>query len=109
MRAFDKIELFNAERNLLSTYNKANEINMLEEELDEYIAADTTFKEVDALCDVVVVAIGSLLKLGFDPTIAMEETCREILSRKGNIDKNGKFQKDKNGVSYKADYSRALR
>jgi len=108
MTAFERIELFNAQRGLLDNYNKENEIEMLREELVEYIDAEDIFEEVDALCDIIVVATGSLLKLGYDPTIAMEQTCKEILSRKGSIDANGKFQKDRTTEWYKADYSRAL-
>jgi len=109
MRIFNKIELFNAERNLLRRYNKDTEIRMLEEELQEYKDANNDFDEIDALCDIIVVAVGSMLKKGYSPTRAMEETCKEILSRKGNIGKDGKWYKDKSVIGYKADYSVALR
>jgi len=47
----------------------------------------------DAFCDVIVFAVGALMKAGFEPTCALDETLKEIESRKGKI-KNGKFQKD---------------
>jgi len=116
MTAFERIELFNAQRGLLDNYNKENEIEMLREELVEYIDAEDIFEEVDALCDIIVVAAGSLLKLGYDPTIAMDETCKEILSRKQDpnqqLSGNDKWQKwrgQPKNTLYVADYSRALR
>jgi len=49
---------------------------------------------VDAFCDIVVFAVGSIRKLGYNPDIAMSEVQREIDSRVGEI-KDGKFTKDK--------------
>ena len=49
--------------------------------------------EIDALCDIVVVAVGSILKKGYNPGCAMDETLKEIESRVGKII-DGKFVKD---------------
>jgi NTP pyrophosphatase (non-canonical NTP hydrolase) len=49
---------------------------------------------VDAFCDIIVFAVGSVRKLGYNPDIAMAEVQREIDSRVGEI-KDGKFVKDK--------------
>jgi len=46
----------------------------------------------DAYCDVIVFAIGALLKLGYDPEKALAETAKEINSRQGEMI-NGKFEK----------------
>lgn len=65
----------------------------------------------DAYCDVIVFAIGALMKLGYDPEIALGETAKEINSRVGEM-VNGKFEKDLSPEAqanwYKADYSKAL-
>ena len=49
-------------------------------------------EKVDAYCDVIVFAIGALLKLGYDPEKALMETAKEINSRQGEMI-NGKFEK----------------
>jgi hypothetical protein len=65
---------------------------------------------VDGICDEIVFAIGKLMKLGYDPELALQETAKEINSRTGSIE-NGKFQKfttpEAKAKWYKADYSKA--
>ena len=56
------------------------------------IDTDTEHEEVDAYNDIIVFAIGSLMKLGYDPRATLEETIKEVLSRDGEII-NGKFVK----------------
>lgn len=58
----NEIEEFNIQRNNLE-YNRGLEFDMLAEELSEYILAKTVEDEADALGDIIVVAVGSLLKL----------------------------------------------
>ncbi len=62
---------------------------------------------VDAYCDIVVFAIGAILKLGYDPTKALIEAGKEINSREGTM-VDGKFEKDLSPEAkakwYKADY-----
>lgn len=55
---------------------------------------------VDALSDIVVFALGDLLKLGYDPEKCLMEVSREINSRVGYI-VDGKFQKDKSEEAQK--------
>lgn len=66
---------------------------------------------VDAHCDKIVFNTGAILKLGFDPVCALQETLKEISSRTGSI-VNGKFQKDKSPEAvakwYKANYKKCL-
>ena len=66
---------------------------------------------VDAYCDVIVFAVGAIMKLGYHPTIALHETGKEINSRRGAI-VDGKFEKDLSDEAkakwYKADYSKAV-
>jgi len=68
--------------------------------------------EVDAYCDIIVFAVGALMKLGYDPKKALLEVGREILSRKGSM-VNGKFEKDLSEEAkanwYKADFSKCKR
>ncbi len=68
---------------------------------------------VDAYCDIVVFAIGAILKLGYDPEKALLEVAKEINSREGSM-VDGKFEKDLSPEAqakwYKADYDgQALR
>jgi len=107
MTVFEDIKKFNKERGLLKEFNMDNEVAMLKEELQEFIEATSEKEMIDALCDIIVVATGGILKLGYDPEKAMKETTMEILSRKGKINESGKFIKDKNVETYKADYKKA--
>lgn len=65
--------------------------------------------QVDAYVDIVVFAIGAILKLGYEPELALQEGAKEINSRRGEM-VNGKFEKDLSDEAkalwYKADYSK---
>lgn len=78
-------------------------------EFDNVIINKDSSKEdiVDAYCDIIVFAIGALMKLGYNPEEALLETSKEINSRAGTII-NGKFEKDlsKKDKWYKADYTK---
>jgi phosphoribosyl-ATP pyrophosphohydrolase len=88
---------------------------MLAEELEEMataIATEDEYELVDSLSDIMVVAIGTLHKLGYHPELVLKQTVKEITSRKGSLDLDGKFQKDKDqdpATLYKADYNLAKR
>ena len=113
MTLFDKIVNWNEERGLLDKgFNHFNEFNILNEEVDEFKESTTDDQRVDALCDIIVVAVGSLRKLGYEPDVALEETVKEISSRVGSINwATGKWEKDLSTQAkakwYKADYSKA--
>ena len=66
--------------------------------------------QVDAFTDVIVFAVGAILKLGHDPIIAIEECGKEVNSRVGSM-VDGKFEKDLSEEAkanwYKADYSKS--
>lgn len=70
----------------------------------------TDERAIDALCDVIVYAVGGIKKLGYDPNVALDETLKEIESREGKL-VEGKFVKDLSEDAknkwYKADYSKA--
>lgn len=106
---------FNVDRNLVD-FNSNLEYAMLFEELQEFMMASAQENEhemVDGLCDVIVVAVGAIYKLGYYPDAALLETVKEISSRKGAIDQEtGKWQKDLNqdpSTLYKADYTTVKR
>jgi len=129
---YNRIHEWNKQRGLLDKpFNTNIEIKNILEELNELkvqidskearnnaeiqledIKSDTDFLEpstpiqkVDALCDIIIYATGALIKLGYDPEEVMEETLKEIESRKGTII-DGKFEKDLSLKDewYKADY-----
>lgn len=115
MTPIKDIEKFNKDRSL-TEFNLETEIKLLLEELNEFVEAaqaDNVDEIVDALCDIVVVAVGSLYKLGYDATLALQETTKEILSRQGAINtETGKWQKNPNQdptTLYKAQYDNARR
>jgi hypothetical protein len=84
---------------------------MLYEELQEFFSAKNTNEQVDALCDIIVVATGALHKLGYNPKLALCETVKEISSRRGAVSLNTfKWSKDPNQdpkTLYKAIYDKA--
>ena len=69
-------------------------------------------EQVDAYGDIIVFAIGAILKLGYDPEKVLEEVGKEINSRVGKM-VDGKFQKSlsKRAVDkwYKADFDKCKR
>lgn len=106
---------FNTVRKL-TEFKGPVEYSMLYEELQEFLAAysqGNKYEMVDALCDIIVVATGSLYKLGYDPREALTETVLEITSRQGSFDETtGKWMKDPNqdpATLYKANYQAAVR
>jgi len=121
MNIFNDIIKWNKSRNNME-FNCINEYQMLSEELTEFLTAyneENSEDMADALCDIIVVAIGAIWKLGYDPTKAMEETLKEINSRKQcplqkevweKWGASGKWEKMKNqsdDTRYKADYTKA--
>lgn len=74
------------------------------------VASNEEYYKEDALCDIMVFAIGELMKLRHSPQVALLETAKEINSRTGEII-NGKFEKDLSPEAtaewYKADYEKS--
>ena len=60
---------------------------------------------VDAFADIIVYATGSILKLGYEPAMVMDEVLKEIESRTGTI-VDGKFVKNNKATMYKADFTK---
>jgi hypothetical protein len=118
MNEFSEIINWNINRNN-TTYDSTKELMMLVEELQEFENATTDDEEVDALCDLMVICAGALYKKGYCPTLSLQETIKEISSRKQCAvqkdiwDKwgaSGKWQKSATQSSdtlYVADYEKA--
>jgi len=125
MNAFENIVKWNEDRGLIANgFNHEKEASFIIEELLESTGkydsvtarerAGKYAKEIigdveapeeeiaDAWADIIVFAVGSLKKQGYDPSKVMEEVCKEINSRTGKL-VDGKFLKDTDAVLYKAD------
>ena len=115
---FLRIMEWNDKRNLLNTpFNIGTEAAMLDEELDEFVGSisitnpeERNHAVIDALADIIVVAAGGIVKLGYNPTKVMSECLSEIETRIGAINKQtGKFEKDRSQEArdayYTADYT----
>ena len=79
--------------------------------VDTYILETyTPNAAVDAYCDIIVYAVGAIMKLGYYPEIALDECIKEISDRTGSYDPAaGKLVKlPPKPAAYKADYSKAL-
>jgi len=67
-----------------TTFNYPRAVEKLSEEIDEFAygfeRADT-HEMVDALADLIVIATGELVKLGFNPELCLKQTVKEISSR----------------------------
>ena len=104
------------------TFNPTKATEKLDEELAEFkdaVKNNDIHEMVDALNDLRTVAIGEIRKMGYDPILTLNETVKEISSRKQDpkqkqawkqygILKGDKWQKDVNQCSetiYKADFS----
>ena len=122
---FTRIVGWNEERGLVARgFNHLNEASFIIEEIMESAGthtsetarplakelaeklvgnADTTEELiVGSMADIMVYATGAIAKLGFSPSLVMEEIFKEINARTGeNID--GKFVKDTDVVPYKPD------
>lgn len=112
-KIIDSIIDWNVERGL-TDFNLFAEAQMLNEELAELLDANNEDDMVDALCDLVILSIGAIYKLGYNPSEAMLETLKEIHSRKGKFNpETGKWEKDDSKEAkkywYKAQYNECKR
>jgi len=127
---------WNEERNLIKTpedFNLGIDMSFITEELleastnlksedarEKALALSTLIMDknvnptpeqiVDAFCDIIVFATGTIRKVGYNPDIAMNEVLKEINSRTGTLI-DGKYVKDKSPEAqakwYKADFTKA--
>lgn len=109
----DRINDWAKERNLLDIeFEKDKQASFLTEEITEFLRGNTPEEYVDAACDLIVFSTNLMKILGYNPNIAMDETLKEIESRKGEFNsESGKWEKYKDdyhqSLWYKADYSKA--
>ena len=102
---------WNEERGLLDQKpSKGTAVTMLHEEIRELNFAENIEEEIDALCDIIVIATGEIMKRRYRVNDCMREVVKEISSRKGAINPDtGKWMKDPNqpkSTLYKADFSK---
>ena len=67
-----------------TTFNFTKAMEKLNEELEEFDKAFTetdTDEMVDALADLIVIAAGEMVKLGFNPELCLKQTVKEITCR----------------------------
>lgn len=108
-----KINNWAEKRGLINIqFEKDKQAAFITEELTELLSANTPEEYVDAFCDMIVFSTNAIRVLGYNPDIAMEETVKEIDSRKGAFNpESGKWEKFKDDehkkLWYKADYEKA--
>ena len=102
---FDKIIQWNKDKNIPKQFDIDAEAKMLTEEHLEMLDAKSEYQLVDALADYIVVATGTMWKMGYDPNLVMEEVLKEINSRGGSFNPiKGKWEKIITGEEYAANY-----
>jgi len=74
------------------------------EEIKYFDEVERIEHAVDSASDTIVVATGTIMKLGYNPKDCIIEVAKEINSRTGSM-VNGKFVKDKDVSPYVANYS----
>jgi len=103
----ERIIKWNIDRCIPQEFNKAKEAGHIAEELSEFLRGNTLSEDADALCDIIVFAVGAMWKRGIDPTKAIEETLKEIEDRGGYYDvKLGKWLKVEKEDRYRANYQK---
>ena len=67
-----------------TTFDFPKALEKLNEELEEFeegfVKADT-HEMIDALADIIVIAAGEMVKLGYNPELCLKQTVKEISSR----------------------------
>jgi hypothetical protein len=86
MTIFDRIVKFNKDRHLLTDPNWQKEFSFIAEEMSEGLRANTTEDRIDAMADIIVFAVGTIKKAGYDPNNIMEEVLKHIESDTGYFD-----------------------
>jgi hypothetical protein len=95
-----RVEVVNTLEEMLETLegNETENARKIAEEIyDKYFKGKSIKSEdelLDSHLDAVVINIGSVIKLGFDPKCSLSEVAKHINSRRGTII-NGKFTKSK--------------
>ena len=109
MTALESVVEWNKSRNL-TTFKPHTAITLLHREYEELLVhllnGEST---VDDWCDLIVVAAGAIYQQGYNPELSLQETVKEISSRRGSIDPStGKWEKDRSqdpSTLYTANYN----
>ena len=67
-----------------TTFDFPKALDKLNEELDEFedgFDRADTHEMIDALADIIVIAAGEMVKLGFNPELCLKQTVKEITCR----------------------------
>jgi len=111
---YKRLESWRHERGLDQV--KGNAVNVLKHMLIEITEAleavvNDDFDEViDGINDAIIYGVNGLEQMGVNAEVSMDETLKEIESRKGYYNvTEGKFTKVVTGNEYKANYTIALR
>ena len=112
MTVFESLTQWREERGLQNKIG--NVAGNICEELTEYLRASTVEDEIDALCDMVVFAINAIEAKGYNAEICIDETLKEIHSRKGDFNPElNKWEKFRTpeamGLWYSANYNKAIK
>ena len=83
----DRIQTWNEERGLLKTFDVDTEVRLFQEELKEFQEAKDKYEGVDALCDMIVVFVGTLLKAQTH-NVDLEEVYPDFKAVKAYVDTN---------------------
>ena len=98
MNWFSRVSTWNRERQNLD-YDSDLEIRMLKEELKEYIDGvyiRDKVEQIDAICDILFVALGTLAKMGETWNFSAPQMMEYVLTaneQKSKTKVNGKIQK----------------
>ena len=111
---FRKLKEWREERGLFLQSDKTKHFGYICEEVSEGLRAGSEHDVVDAYADIIVFAINAIEQHGYDAELVMDETIKEIESRKGEINpETKKFEKFKDeyhqSLWHKADYSKCKR
>lgn len=111
---FKKLKEWREERGLFLQSDKTKHFGYICEEVSEGLRAEHIEDVIDAYADIIVFAINAIEQHGYNAEMVMNETIKEIASRKGQIDpitKKWEKYKDEYSVSnwVKADYSKCAK
>jgi len=82
----------------------------LEEELGEFATAKNDEERIDALADIIVVAMGSIRKLGYDPECVMNQCVDYVYQREQDPEQKVRWGRDEKeeGEKWMKDKSQQL-
>jgi len=92
MNFTQKIVKLNEERYGLD-FVSYKEYVKIKEELDEFNFANSEEEMIDALADIIVIAIGSIRKLGYDPECVMNQCVDYVYQREQDPEQKKRWER----------------